>query len=158
METPTLQTLAPPGLRPNSAAWHKRRTTYTPEWCPVQTATLIPPKEGQGCPISPLCLESQGCHLIPLCYLLSCSSAWSCYSLCLIFFFSFFFFACWSVLNFFPENSSIFFVKRKAFLYGSYLAARRSKLVGGIASVHSFYIYIYIYVKYVMSLMDFDVL
>ena len=45
-----------------------------------------PPKEGQGCLMSPRCLESQGCHLIPLCYLLSCSSAWSCYSFCLIFF------------------------------------------------------------------------
>ena len=35
----------------------------------------FPPKGGQGCLMSPPCLESQGCHLIPLCYLLSCSSA-----------------------------------------------------------------------------------
>ena len=55
----------------------------------------------------------------------------------------------------FPENSSIFFVKRQAFLYGSCITVRRSKLVGGmcsmlpydngiccyalIASVHSFF-------------------
>ena len=35
----------------------------------------------------------------------------------------------------FPENSSIFFVKRMAFLYESCLAARRSKLVGGMCSM-----------------------
>ena len=32
----------------------------------------------------------------------------------------------------FQKNSSIFFVKRLAFLYGSCLAARGSKLVGGM--------------------------
>ena len=32
-------------------------------------------KGGQGCLMSPPCLESQGCHLIPLCCLLSRSSA-----------------------------------------------------------------------------------
>ena len=35
----------------------------------------------------------------------------------------------------FPENSSIFFVKRWAFLYGSSLAVRRSELVGGMCSM-----------------------
>ena len=68
----------------------------------------VPPKGGQGCLMSPPCLESQGCHLIPLCYLLSCSSAQSFYSLCLIFF-------CLLVRSselffFSPENSSIFFI------------------------------------------------
>ena len=47
---------------------------------------LYPPKGGRWCLMSPPCLESQGCHLIPLCYLLSCSSAWVCYSFCLTFF------------------------------------------------------------------------
>ena len=58
----------------------------------------------------PPCLESQGCHLIPLCYLLSCSSAQFCYPFCLIVF-------CLLALSskLFPENSSIFFVKRQAF-------------------------------------------
>ena len=37
-------------------------------------------KGGRGCLMSPPCLESQGCHLIPFYYLLSCSSAESCYS------------------------------------------------------------------------------
>ena len=37
--------------------------------------------------------------------------------------------------DFFPsENSSTFFVKRQAFLYGICLAARRGKLVGGMCS------------------------
>ena len=35
----------------------------------------------------------------------------------------------------FPKKSSIFFVKRQVVLYGSCLAARRSKLVGGICSM-----------------------
>ena len=35
----------------------------------------------------------------------------------------------------FPNNSSIFFVKRQAFLYGPCLAAKRSKLVGGMCSM-----------------------
>ena len=65
------------------------------------------PEGGRGCLMSPPCLESQGCHLIPLCYLLSCSSPWSCYPFCLIVF-------CLLALSskLFPENSSIFFVKR----------------------------------------------
>ena len=81
--------------------------------------------------VSP-CLESQGCDLIPLCYLLFLFCL-SCYSFCLIFF-------CLLVLSseLFPENSSIFFVKRKAFLYGSRLAARRSKLVSGMCSMLSY--------------------
>ena len=74
--------------------------------------------------------ESQGCHLIPPCYLLSCSSAQSCYPFCLIFF---------CLLAFssklFPENSSILLVKRQAFLYGSCLVVRRSELVGGMCSM-----------------------
>ena len=36
---------------------------------------LLPLKVGQGCLMSPPCLESQGSHLIPLRYLLFCSSA-----------------------------------------------------------------------------------
>ena len=35
----------------------------------------------------------------------------------------------------FPENSSVFFVKREAFLYDSCLAARRSQVVGGMCSM-----------------------
>ena len=79
----------------------------------------------RGCLMSPPCLESQGCHLIPLCYHLSCS-----YPSCLIFF-------CLLVLSseLFPENTSIFFIRRQAFLYDSCLAARRSKLVGGMCSM-----------------------
>ena len=87
--------------------------------------TESPPKGGRGCLMSPPCLESQGCHLIPLCYLLSCSSAQSCYPFFLIVF-------CLLALSskLFPENSSIFFVKRQTFLYGSCLAVRRRQLVG----------------------------
>ena len=51
------------------------------------------PKGGRGCLMSPPCPESRGCHLIPFHYLLSCSSAQSCYSFCLIFFS-----ACWPTL------------------------------------------------------------
>ena len=68
---------------------------------------LFPPKGGQVRLMSPPCPESQGCHLISLCYLLSCSSAYSCYPFCFIFF-------CLLVLfsELFAENSSICFVKR----------------------------------------------
>ena len=53
------------------------------------------------------------CHLIPLYYLLSCSSALSCYSPSQPYLFFLFFSACWSIpLNFFSENSSSIFVKR----------------------------------------------
>ena len=67
-----------------------------------------PSKGGRRCLMSSPCLESQGCHLIPLYYLLSCSSASSYYSFCLIFFS-----ACLSILlNFFQKILPIFFVKR----------------------------------------------
>ena len=48
-----------------------------------------------------------------------------------------FFFLCLLVHSpeLFPENSSIFFVKRWAFLYGSCLAVRRRQLVGGMCSM-----------------------
>ena len=54
----------------------------------------------------------------------------SCYPFCFIFF-------CLLALSseLFLENSSIFFVKREAFLYGSCLAVRRSELVGGMYSM-----------------------
>ena len=93
-------------------------------------SVVSPSKGGRGCLMSPPCLESQDCHLIPLCYLLSCSSAQSCYPFYLILF-------CLLVLSseLFPENSSIFFVKRQAFSYDSCLAVRRSKLVGGMCSM-----------------------
>ena len=108
-------------------------------------------------------LESQGCHLIPLCYRLSCASAQLCYPFCLIFS------ACWPFfLNFFPENSSIFFVKRQAFLYGFCLAIRRSELDSGMCSMlpydtgvcyHAFiyilYIYVYIYIFFIASVQSF---
>ena len=90
-----------------------------------------PLKGGRGCLMPPPCLESQGCHLIPPCYLFFCSSAESCYSLCL---FSLSLLA-YSPDFFFPEISPIFFVKRQAFLNGFWLAARRSKLVGSQCSM-----------------------
>ena len=85
-------------------------------------------------------LESQGCHLIPLCYLLSCSSVQSCYPFCLIVF-------CLLALSskLFQENSSIFFVKRQASLYGSCLAVRRSELVSGMCSMLPYDIGIFYY-------------
>ena len=75
------------------------------------------------------CLDSQDCHLIPLYYILSYSSAESCYSFCLIFFYL----LAHSPDFVSPENSSIFFVKRGIFV-SSCLAGRRSKLVGGVCS------------------------
>ena len=71
-------------------------------------AFFPPPKGGLGCLMSTPCLEPQGCHLIQLYYLLSCSS-----SLSLLLFLSYLFF-CLLVYSpeLFPENSSIFFVKR----------------------------------------------
>ena len=50
-----------------------------------QDTTVRPRREAEECLMSPPCLEYQGCHLVPLYYLLSCSSAKSCYSFCLIF-------------------------------------------------------------------------
>ena len=51
-------------------------------------------------------LQSQGCHFIPPFFLLSCSSAQSCCSLCLVLF---------PLMvhspDFLPENSSVFSVK-----------------------------------------------
>ena len=72
-----------------------------------------PPEGGQGCLMSPPCLESQGCHLIPLCSLLSPLLF---FCLVLLRFLSLF---CLLVHfpELFPENSSIFFVKRYAFFY-----------------------------------------
>ena len=61
--------------------------------------------------MSPPCLESQGCHLIPLCYFLSCSTAQSCYSFCLIFFS-----ACQSILlNFFQKILQYFSLRDRLF-------------------------------------------
>ena len=93
--------------------------------------TWNPPKGGQGCLMSPPFLESQGCHLIPLYNLLSFF-----FCVVLLLFLSYLFF-CLLVHSpeLFPENSSIFLVHRCAFLYGSCLAARRSKLVGGMCSM-----------------------
>ena len=50
-------------------------------------------------------------------------------------FFSFFFCHLVHFPELFLELFSIFFVKRQAFLYGSSLAARRNKLVGGMCSM-----------------------
>ena len=77
-------------------------------------------REGRGCPMSPTCLESQGCHLIPY-TLLSLVFLPSPVTLLFFLFFSLPQAHCPEL---FPENSSIFFVKRKAFLYGSCLAAK----------------------------------
>ena len=45
----------------------------------------------------------------------------------------------------FPENSSIFFIRIQTFLYGSCLATRRSKLVGGMCSMLPYDTGIYCY-------------
>ena len=52
---------------------------------PKKMSLIFPRKGGRGCPMSPPSLESQGCHSIPPYYLLSCSSAYSQYSFCLVF-------------------------------------------------------------------------
>ena len=60
------------------------------------------------------------------------------FCLVLLLFLSYLFFFCCLLVHsseLFLENTLIFFVKRKAFLYGSCLAARRSKLVGGMCSL-----------------------
>ena len=76
-------------------------------------------KWGWGCLMSAPCLESQDCHLIPLYYFLSVLS---------------FFSACWPILlNCFQKSLNIFRYEM-GFLYGSCLAARRRKLVGGMCS------------------------
>ena len=57
----------------------KKNLWYSPSFSVNNHRTsfvfLWPPEGGQGCLISPPCLESQGCHLIPLYYLFSCFSA-----------------------------------------------------------------------------------
>ena len=63
-------------------------------------------KGGWGCLMSLTFLESQGCHLIPLSCLLSCFSASSSCSFCLI--------VCLLMVHspdFLQENSQIFFIK-----------------------------------------------
>ena len=91
-------------------SFHKTNYQCSPHpksFTTILSLYLWPPKGGRGCLMSPPCLESQGCHLIPLCYLLSCSSASSCYPFCRIVF-------CLLAHSskLFTENSSIFFVKR----------------------------------------------
>ena len=110
-----------------------------------------PPKGGRGCLMSPPCLESQGCHLIPLCCLLSCSSAKSCYPFYLIFF-------CLLVLSSELFSRKFFNMFRKEivfFLYDSCLAARRSKLIGGMCRVLSYGtgICCYAFIQYQIFLM-----
>ena len=90
-----------------------------------------PLKGSWGCLMSPPRLESQGCHLISLYYLLSFLLP----SPATLFIWSFF---CLLVHSseLFPDNPSIFFIKRQAFLYGSCLAARRSWSVVCAACCH----------------------
>ena len=102
------------------------------------TTSSFPPKGGRVCLMSPSCLESDCYHLIPLYYLFSCSSAESYYSFCL-------FFCLLAHSDFFKKKSSILFVKRYAFLYGSCLAARRRQLVGGMCSMLPYDTGIYCY-------------
>ena len=83
---------------------------------PVSLLYLCPLKGGRECPMSSPCLESQGCHLIPLYYLLSCFSAWSCYSFCLFFFFLLSGPFAWT----FSETSSIFFTSRSKLVGSKY--------------------------------------
>ena len=58
----------------------------------------------------------------------------------------------------FPENSSIFFVKRFAFLYGSCLAVRRRQLVGGMCSMLPYdsgiCCYAFIFLKIIVFVFD----
>ena len=73
------------------------------------------------------------CHLIPLYYLLSCSSAWSCYSFHLKLF-------CFLPAGPFSWTFSrkffnIFHCKIGCFVWPYCLAARRSKLVSGMCSM-----------------------
>ena len=49
----------------------------------------------------------------------------------------------------FSRNSSVFFVKRQAFLYGSCLAVRRSKFVGGMCSMLPYDTGIFCYAFYI---------
>ena len=92
-------------------------TVRVPEGRPVMS-DVTPPPSG----ISGLSFDSTLLSLL----LFSC--------LVLLFFLSFF---CLPVLSpeLFPENSFSFFVKRWAYLYGSCLAAGKSKLVDGMCSM-----------------------
>ena len=95
------------------------------------------PKGGQGCLITPPCLESQGCHLIPLYCLLSRFSASSSYS-----------FRC---ISFLPTGPCCRTFLRKFFNIFHYdigLAARRSKLVSGMwhAAIWHWYLLLCIYI------------
>ena len=97
-----------------------------------------PLKGDQGHLMFSPCVESQGCHLIPLYYHLACSSFESCYY--------------WPILQTFSQKILQYFLLREAFLYGPCLAARRSKLVGGMCSMLPYgtgiccYTFIYIYI------------
>ena len=68
--------------------------------------SLAASKGGRGCLMSPSYLESQDCRLIPLFYLLSCSSAYSCCSFCVVFLL----FCSWPFLLTFCRKSSMLFV------------------------------------------------
>ena len=82
----------------------------------VSIFAQTPRKGGRGCLMSPPCLESQGCHLIPLCYLLSCSSAQSCYPFCFFNFIFLSFSACWPfLLNFFQKILQYFSSRDRLF-------------------------------------------
>ena len=51
----------------------------------------------------------------------------------------------------YPENSSIFFVKRQAFLYDSCLAARRSKLVGFFLILFFYCFYLFFFYTFFLK-------
>ena len=60
---------------------HKKRIKRSEN----QSCSLLHVPEGsRGCLMSSTCFKSQGCHFIPLYYLLSCSSAYSHCSFCLL--------------------------------------------------------------------------
>ena len=88
---------------------------------------LYPWMGGRGCLMSHPSPESQGCHLIPLYYLLSLVLLPSPINSFLSFFLPAGPFS-WTL-------SRKFFNKRWPFLYGSCLAARRSKLVDGMCNM-----------------------
>ena len=92
--------------------------------------TPIFPKGGQGCLMSSPCLKSQCCHLIPLYHLFSCSSAYSHCIFCLVFFLPTGPFSWLLSRNFFR-----IFRSEVGFWYGSCLAAKRSKMVGGMCNM-----------------------
>ena len=58
------------------------------------------------------------------------------FCLVLVLFLSYLFSNCWSILLIFSQKIlPIVFIKRQAFLYGPCLAARRSKLAGGMFTI-----------------------